>query len=110
MRFASVALLIPGMAFFLVAIAALQGDSDLPPYNPATMTDRVCSVAGAVIAWPAAAAAKLLGPDSHETVLLTLFWVSGIFWAIPIEVFFITKNALARNSSPGAAPVPGSPA
>ena len=88
-RVVLVTLFIPAVAFVLVVVAACQGDSDLPPYNPATATERVCVVALSILVWPAFAVGNWVG---SEGVGLLLFMFSGLAWAVLVEGLSIAKN------------------
>jgi len=92
-RLATVTVLAPGAAILLFIIVAAQGDPDLPPYIPATPAERLCSTVAAVIVWPAVAAGRWWRDGNHTLVMWTLFLVSGLFWALLVELLFIAKNA-----------------
>ena len=93
-RVIAVAVIVPLVACALTIISAMQGDTDLPPYDPPNTVDRVCWAGRAVLIWPAALAVKLGVPaDVHPVLIWSLFWSSGLFWAALFELILIAKNA-----------------
>ena len=93
-RLIAVAVIVPLLACALAFISAMQGDTDLPPYDPPNTLDRLCWAGSAVLVWPAALAVKLGVPvDVHPVVIWSLFWSSGLLWAALLELILIAKNA-----------------
>jgi hypothetical protein len=89
-----VAVAVPVLACVLCLISAMQGDTDLPPYDPPNTVDRVCWAGTAVLVWPAALAAKLgVSADIHPVLIWSLFWSSGLFWAALLELILVAKSA-----------------
>ena len=88
-RFAVISILAPALAFFLIMFLATRGDSDLPPYDPPTVAERVCRIVGAALVLPAYVVGSLFGAG----ILFGLsFVLSGMFWALLLEIVVIAKN------------------
>ena len=81
------------IALLLLVFVAAQGDSDLPPYIPATTTENICSLAALVLVWPMLAAGRVLGDHAPGILVLPLSILSGLFWGIAFECLLIVKNA-----------------
>ena len=97
-RIAAVALLAPVLACALYCIRAMQGDTDLPLYDPPNLLDHICWGGAAILVWPAALTAGLgVRADVHPAVVWSLFWSSGLFWAARVEAILIAKNAYERR-------------
>jgi len=92
-RLAIITVVFPFVALLLILIVAAQGDPDLPPYIPATPVERLCSTMGAIMVWPAVAAAKYWRDGDHGLVMAALFILSGLFWAFLVEFLFLAKDA-----------------
>ena len=95
-RLVAVTVLAPAAALLLIVIVAAQGDPDLPPYVPATLAERACSIVAAVIVWPATVAAKWWRDGDNVVLMWTLFLLSGLFWALSIEFLFLAKHAARK--------------
>jgi hypothetical protein len=92
-RVAAITGAVPLAVVLLCIVSGLQGDTDLPPYDPPNTLDLICWVGTDVLAWPAKAAAALVGFENHQILVWSLFWLSGLFWAGPLEALLIAKNA-----------------
>jgi len=92
-RVVAITVLAPVVALALFAIVAAQGDPDLPPFIPATMVERACSVVAAVIVWPAVVAAKWWRDGDNLLLMWALFLLAGLVWALSFELLAIIKHA-----------------
>jgi hypothetical protein len=86
-RVAFLAGLISGVAVLLFVFAALMTDGDLPR----TPVEWCVSIAGSVIVWPVVAASRIFHVESGF-IIWPLWFVSGLFWSLLAELFFVRRN------------------
>src|SRR5882724_1405209 len=75
-------------------------DSDLPPYPPDTIFQRISTFVCLIGSWPIIILAILLHRDPPAVLWLPLWLATGMFWAFILELCFVVKGRMWPNKSP----------
>ena len=87
-RLAFFTVMISGLAFYLLVVTSTFGDSDLSPYCRDTFGETVVTATMRLLLFPLIVVCPDFG-DSPPFILLVPLWLlSGLFWAVVIEFAF----------------------
>src|SRR6266404_6381544 len=86
----AVVIAIAGAVLFL--FLASLGDSDLAPYSPPFPGECAAWVLCGVTLWPLVLTALVMGQDPPLIASLPLLFLSGLFWAMLVEVAITWKR------------------